>query len=306
MTVVEIVDADLKQPPAMAPAAMERRVDAFTPAVRELLSALDAVPTDDDLVLVPDCTYPHHPSSGLVTEPALVAALARVVTNDYDVGVSVVGAAADVVERERTMELLGYEELLAGEGATLTSPSADQDKRICHWKGNGEEPTWFAVPGALIEQPVIVVPSLRPSRDGGVAASIRTLARAIDPALPDLAAVAAADIVEPALGILDGAVGFTDRPTAAGLLAGGEPAALDAVVAQLLSVQLGRDAVLAEAVDHEEVTVQGGSRNFEGLQASLGTAEYPTASTPGGVGRQLYEFYASAAGDVVPPHLEAR
>ncbi|SEV82465.1 DUF362 domain-containing protein [Natrinema salifodinae] len=285
---------------------VDARMDALESPVRDVFeAAVESVAGAERITVVPDAHYPFHPSSGMVTDPAVVGSIVARLERRTDADVAVAGASDERISFDRTAAYLGYADLLERFDATLVD-LADDDRvdEICNVDGS---PVSVSVPTRLVDDAVIPVPSLRPTESGPVAGAMRTLASLVDCAdEPERVPVAATRAVEPAVAVLDATTAYGGDPVAAdALFAGGAPA-VDAVATSLLGRSLDGDPALelARGPDAEPVAVEGTGIDFDRLRERLPDGDVPPADDPHPAVTTAYRVYAAVAGDAVPPQLE--
>ncbi|WP_435064335.1 hypothetical protein [Halobaculum sp. EA56] len=308
-----------------SPGVADERADAA------LADALDGFPLPETLddaglvLLLPDTGYPHHPSTGAVTDPAVVRALAARIRRTADPDRVLVGVAGDgQVGDRRTAELLGYgapaaDPETAGRGAEAAEPGSR------HRDGDDADATAPAVvaredldasertvethlgrvavevPALLEAATVVVVPSLRIAPDLRLAGASATLGRWLAggrPSAPEAAAGAAA--VGAAATVVDATTAYAGHPLATGVLFGGAATtAVDATAASLFGwdaddvpyLPPGAAAVPIEGVD------------ADALRRSLPRKPSEESGEPGEAMATAYRAYARVTGDVVPPQF---
>jgi len=289
--------------------ASEWVADASPGAVRAAVEALLVrvpVASADHVVLVPDAHYPFHPSTGLVTNPAVVEALARTLLAE--------GATVDVgfppspwLDVERTRRFLGYVGLADRLGLDLLDlvPAREADRR--RFAVDGQVAT-LGVPSALVDANVVVVPSLRTDPRQGVAGALATLAAALADGAPSPAQVAAAtSALQPTLGVVDATYSYAGEPRASDfLLAGTDLRELDRAAAVLLSTDTAAIPALVRSTGTERPLPSVDGPPLSALAATVADGRAPDVSDPGWPMRAGYRLYARLTGDVVPPQfLEA-
>ncbi len=283
---------------------IDARVAALEAPVRELLApALESLATVDRITLVPDAHYPFHPSSGMVTDPAVIGSLVSSLERETDADVAVAGASDDRIAFGRTAAYLDYASLLErfdAELVDLTDEPRTEDVSTVDGR-----PIALSVPDRLAESAVVVVPSLRPTEDGPVAGAMRTLSGLLAHDDPERTPVAATRAVDPELVVLDATTAYDGDPVAADALFAGAAPAVDAVATSLLGRSLEADAALETARGPEAppVTVEG-NVDFDRLRARIGDGDLPPADETHPAVSTAYRLYAAVAGDAVPPQLE--
>jgi len=98
---------------------------ALESPVRDVLEpSLETLAAADRLTLVPDAHYPFHPSSGMVTDPAVIGSIVSRLERRTDADIAVAGASDDErISVARTAEYLGYASLLERFGAEFVDHS---------------------------------------------------------------------------------------------------------------------------------------------------------------------------------------
>ncbi|WP_226042293.1 DUF362 domain-containing protein [Natrinema sp. DC36] len=284
---------------------IDARMAALESPVRDLLDpSLETLAGADRITLVPDAHYPFHPSSGMVTDPAVIGSIVSRLERRTDAAVAVAGASDERISVDRTAEYLGYASLLErfdAEFVDLADESRTDD--ICVVDGS---PVALSVPERLVGSTVVVVPSLRPTEDGPVAGAMRTLAALGDAtADPERVPVAATRIIDPAVSVLDATTAYGGDPAAGNALFAGAAPAVDAVASSLLGRSLEPDAALQTARgDAGPVTVEGDGVDFERLRERIPDGDLPPSDEPHPAVSTAYRVYAAVAGDAVPPQLE--
>ncbi|WP_254524306.1 DUF362 domain-containing protein [Natrinema caseinilyticum] len=287
---------------------VDGRQAALEDPVRAVLEPdLEAVSSADRITLVPDAHYPFHPSSGMVTDPAVIGAIVATLRRWTDADIAVAGASDDRMAFDRTAKYLGYTDLLERSDAELVD-LADEPRTEFVRSVDGRSLS-LSVPTRLLESTVSVVPSLRPTENGPVAGAMRTLSSLVAGADdPDRVPAATTRIVEPGPAVVDATTVFGGEPAAANTLFAGAAPAVDAVATSLLGRSPGSDAAL-ESVrgdDAEPVTVVGSSVDFDRLRDRIPDGDLPPADDTHPAVSTAYRIYATVAGDAVPPQLEAR
>ncbi|SDQ95162.1 DUF362 domain-containing protein [Natronobacterium texcoconense] len=283
-------------------AALERPVASLLEDERETLADADRV------TIVPDAHYPFHPSTGMVTDPAVVGALlSRLERPGTDVAVA--GASDEYLSFERTVEYLGYRNLLERFDADLVDladgPTVTDEITI------DERSVRVRTPERLRDGAVVIVPTLRPDETGRVAGGLRTLSRVVDceGTTDDTASVVGPTrAVSPDLSVLDATTAYAGRPHAADALLAGPATAVDAIATTLLERDLSDDEALATAFAGESIRIDriGDAPELETLRDELPDGELPPSDATHPAVSAAYRLYATVGGDAVPPQLEVR
>ncbi|ELY54793.1 DUF362 domain-containing protein [Natronococcus jeotgali] len=281
-------------------ARLESAVGAVLDARRSRLAGAERV------AIAPDAHYPFHPSTGVVTDPAVVGAIAAWLDRELDVDLAVVGRSDDRIAFDRTASYLEYDRLADRFDAALID-LADVPKRN-EYRAAGGRSVALTVPEPLLDSRVIAAPTLRPTAGGEVAGAARTLARLVrSTAAPARVAVAATRAIDPDLAVLDGTVAYGDGPVAANAALSGSVPAVDAVAASLFGRAVDDDAVcsalLPESARPVDVENPDGI-DLDALEERLSGGRLPPAGDTHPVVSNAYRLYAAASGDAVPPQLE--
>ena len=250
----------------------------------------------EGVTLVADAHYPYHPTTGMVTNPAVVSALATVLSEHADGGdVTVCLAGGGEVDPARVGRMLGYDR------RTVATPDESLDRRA-----NADSSDTFGVadvPDALLDTPVVVVPSGRVDHETGIAGALTTLTRAAggDPSRTgDVRTVART--VDPVAAVVDATYTFTGDPyRASALLAGPDVEAIDRILTSLLSVDPDEVSFGNSLEGTEMPSVRG--IDLDTLRQKLPDGEPPDPDGPSPLVRAGYRLYTAVSGDIYPPHL---
>ncbi len=276
--------------------SLERRVLAIKPALRELATTGVFDEIGDRLTLIPDVHYPFHPSSGMVTDPAVVAALIEVLDAD---AITVAGVSDPHIDLERCWSYLGWEGISTSRVDLGTSPTTSGEVRL------GDELVSVAVPEILLETSVVPVPTLRPTREGPVAGALRTLALGVGDGEPTDEVIAATTrLVDPVCTLLDSTVAFAGEPAATGALLAGDPVAVDAVAATVLELAPADDRAIALSCEEDRLSVSVSGIELADLRTALPSGSLPPATETHPIVPAAYRIYAATSGDAIPPQLE--
>jgi len=286
----------------------DARIDRLESPVEALLEAdLSTLSAVDRITVVPDAHYPFHPSSGVVTDPAVVAAIVGVLEDRTDADLAVAGVSDDVIGFDRTAAHLGYTSLLERVDADLVDLA--DDSRTGRLLEIGDRPTTVSIPDGLVTGATIVVPSLRPTERGPIAGGMRTLARfATGTGDPDRDAVGATRAVDPALCVLDATTAYAGTSAATDALFAGPTAAVDALGSSLLERSLADDGAVSLAFDERTAvsldSVGPRKPDLERIRDRLDGGGLPPRESTHPAVTAAYRLYAAVAGDAVPPQLE--
>ena len=292
----------------------DRRLTTLESPVRAVLEPyVSSLTAADRITLVPDAHYPFHPSSGMVTDPAVVGSIAGRLETWTDADVAIAGASDERIAFDRTAAYLDYPGIAERFDVDLVD-LADGDRRNTVVTV-GEEQVSISVPDRLVESTVVVVPTLRPTEAGPVAGGIRALGRLVS-SVADTAptAVAAAQAVQPALSVLDATTVYGGEPAAADALFAGPMPQVDAIGSSLLERSIEADPVLRETLGADEPSISLESAaddpdfdvDLTALRRRLPDGELPPRDDTHPVVTTAYRLYAAVAGDAVPPQIEQR
>jgi len=289
----------------------DRRLAILESPVRSVLEPhLESLSNTDRITLVPDAHYPFHPSTGMVTDPAVVGSTAAVLRARTEADVAVAGMTDDRIAFDRAAGYLGYPSVLERFDTELVD-LADESRRD-RVVSVADQQLSVSVPDRLLESAVVVVPSLRPTRDGPVAGGMRTLGRLAETvADADLTAIGATRAIEPAFSVLDATAAYGGDPIAADTLVVGPIPQVDAIGSSLLGRSLEDDPVLRHTLgaDGSAITVEsaaGDDVDLTALRRRIPDGELPPPDDTHPAVSTAYRLYAAVAGDAVPPQLEQR
>jgi len=281
---------------AANPRLVGRRTDVsgsgLAGAVTDLVA--DGAPDLDDALVVPDCHYPYHPSTGMVTNPDVVEAVVESLASSTDVTL----ALPDSQWVDNAPSMLGYEDVADRTGVdTLALGEADTVEHVVRID---DRRRIVEVPEPLDERPVVAVPTLRADPD--LAAAMVAVAQAATGTRDPDDAVAACAVVDPAFVLLDGTYTYTGAPHKGRfLVAGTDAPAVDRAVAPVAGLKPKQVPYLRPfGVAREAI---------EGLHAEELAAELPHEKTDpnGGEMPEImgtgFRLYAKVTGDLVPPQF---
>lgn len=286
---------------------------ALDPALES--GRLDA--TAERIAIVPDAHYPFHPSSGMVTDPAVVGATVARLEDRTDADIVVVGATDALIDFDRTAQYLGYDALLERFDADPVDLADEDEPRTETAVTVDDRSIALTLPERLVDEPIVTVPTLRPTETGAIAGGARVLADFVDVggvdanADADDAAVAATRAVDPALSVMDATIAYGGDPYAADALFAGATPAVDAVGSSLLERSIEEDGALRRIVgdtDEAPITMErvGGADDLDidAIRERLAGAELPPSDDTHPAVTAAYRLYAAVGGDAVPPQLE--
>lgn len=286
-----------------------RRLATVESTVADLLEGeLSTLARADRLTIVPDVHYPFHPSTGMVTDPAVVGAILAVLERaDARTDVAVAGTSDEFVSLERTADYLGYRDVLERFDADVVDLA--DEPRVAETVAVGDESVEVRVPERLRDGAVVLVPTLRPNEADVVAGGMRTLARVAGVGTDPVDAVGATRSIDPDCSVLDATTVYAGRPHAGSALLAGPPAPVDAVATALLEREIGDDDVLSLALEDASIEIDRVGTDvpdLETLRERLPAGGLPPADSTHPAVSAAYRLYAAIAGDAVPPQLEAR
>lgn len=290
---------------------IDTRMARLEQPVRDLLAPVDdSLAGADEITIVPDVHYPFHPSTGMVTDPAVVGAVAKYLGGETASDLVIAGSSDDSINLDRTAAYLGYSALEERFDCRLRDLSTERDSRVTVSLSDRPSPVELSVPDSLLENPVVVVPTLRPVEAGPIAGVMRTLGRHVESGVEGReisasdrtrAAVAA---VDPVLSILDATTAFAGEPVAAKTLFTGDPIALDTIGTTLLGRDVNDDDALAVELGPGTSSVRVSGCDFDALRNRVPSGELPPRTSTHPAVSVAYGLYAMVSGDVVPPQLE--
>lgn len=285
--------------PTLDDEALRDAADGLVAGFREKLDRAGRI------ALLPDVHYPYHPSSGMVTNPAVVDALARSIgTRTSGTPVDAVVHADGGIDPSSVATMLGYDSLARSGRLTVTPVEAPGGRTLDGDDGPATDAR--PAPTTLAESAVLVVPSVRTDREVGFAGALATLTRAVGGDPTEAEDVRAAQrAVDPIGAVADATYVFTGTPFRASTLLGSSRLRdVDRAVARLLSLDAGDSPPLAATsggTGGPAVAVRG--VDVEELRARLPAVEPLRQGGPGRLVRAGYRLYAAVSGDVYPPHL---
>lgn len=273
--------------------------ETVTGAVGDLLDRLDP-DLDGPVVVLPDVHYPHHPSTGLVTNPDAVAGvldwLAASGLDDATVGV----VGSEAVRGHQAASVLGYERLAEEYGVDVVD--LDTESHVCRTATVSGESVTLDVPERLLEASVLTVPTIRTTEADGLVGSCVSLLRATGTDRVSADRVAAAvDLLDPEATLVDGTYSYSGGARASRvLLAGDDPVALDLAVAKALDYEA---APYLDRYAHITSTVVSGLDAGALADVLPGGEPDPEPEGPSPAMKTGYRMYARLTGDGVPPML---
>lgn len=241
--------------------------EAETDDWRRVLRSLDA---ESGVVLLPDMTYPHHPSTGMVTDPAVVEWFVTVLLEHAAFSpsdIDVLCATSGEVSVETVTSLLGYDAMADEQGIDLVRASEES-----------------GLPERIRDSAVVTVLSPRFSANGREPLTHARFLR-------ELEQVNASELGgDVRLSLLD-----------AVFLNCGHSYEADRV---FLSRDLGSIDGAIATLFGEEATTRFNETELRRIAANLDVDEPSGSGVGDAVMKFGYRLYAKASGDVVPPQME--
>lgn len=275
--------------------------EAIETGVESLLARHQDALVGASIVVLPDAHYPYHPSTGLVTNPATVAATVAELQSLWGTEVVIGCRSSSVIDTDAAARILGYHRLADRLDTEVVDLDGAATSRSQVRLPDG--PVAVDLPAPMADATVVPVPTLRTAPELGFAAGMVALARAaLGDALSADRIWAVVSLCESAVTILDGTYTYPGEPRSTGfLLSGDDVVALDASLAGALGQQPSYLSSETVRESNETTTIEGVS-----LPAVLGTVASdgaPRDGEPGQLMRMGYRLYARLSGDAVPPQL---
>ncbi len=291
--------------------AIDARMARLEQPVRELIGSVpDPFADAAEITLLPDVHYPFHPSTGMVTDPAVVGAVADYLGTETSADLVVAGSSTKSMDFDRTTDYLGYPSLEERFDCRLLDLSSERDSRVSVSLPESEPPVELSVPDSLLENPVVVVPTLRPTEAGPVAGTMRTLGRHVESGVEghELSAGrrarAATAGIDPELSVLDATTMFAGEAFAAETLFAGSPLGVDTVGTTLLGRDVNDDDALSSELGPGQTSIRVSGCDFDALRERVPSGELPPRTATHPAVSIAYGLYAKVSGDAVPPQLE--
>jgi uncharacterized protein (DUF362 family) len=286
-----------------------RYVDVDSPSsIRSAVSALVedlGLPDGPDPIVLPESSYPFHPTTGLVANPDVVAAVVDVLQSSLDADVTLSYTGSKHADGERTASFVGYDPLTRDAGVDVVDlQSADTAERTVPLD---DGPRTVGVPIPLLDRPVVVVPTLRYGTDHPIVGGLVTAARParISSTVPRGVA-AAALAIDPAGVILDATYTYTGQPHETGLLvASDDVVEVDRLGARLGGLEPSDVPSLAAVPNGRSDPVRTPSLSVEAIRDRLPNQSPPRSDAPGPVVRNGYRLYTQFTGDAYPPQFDS-
>lgn len=280
-------------------------VDDYTSirsTVRTLVDSLN-LPDSPNPVVVPELSYPFHPSTGLVTNPDVTDAVVGALQESLETNVDLVYPNSKYADGTRTAKFVGYDEVTGRTGVdTIDLESADALEQTVTLDGG---PRTVRVPRPLLNRPVVVVPTLRYGATHPIVGGIVTAARPARISTSVASSVTAATLaIDPAGVVLDGTYTYTGRPDETGVLvAGPDVVEADYLAAELVDIDPSGIPSLAAVPETEPEPVDPSGLSISSIRDILPNESPPETDTPGLIVRRGYELYTRLTGDGYPPQF---
>ena len=245
------------------------------------------------ILVVPDVHYPHHASTGLVTNPDVVEAFVELA--DAETGPRVESAigisSSEFIEAARVSRYLRYDTVADRTGADLVDLDAAESEEMTVSFVDGS--VILDVPVPLSRDVVVPVPTLRSSPRYGLASGMVTLARAVTESPTREAILATVRIVWPSLSILDSTYAYD-----------GSPRKMDLLLASDDVVALSEAAADRIGIEPTDVLHLAPDRSPPTLTRTVDSAFGGDESVAGDDAMARgYRLYARLADDLVPPQM---
>lgn len=250
-------------------------------------------PLSETVTVVIDAHYPFHPSSGLVTNPAVVAGVIDHLTQQgHDV--DIVAVTARWNDPAGCLRYLGYESIIDTPGVAVIEPrSGSRTTRTVHID---EETLVIGVPTSL-NRDIVCLPTLRPGYPPAHPVGSWLLAQAALDREPTMNECIAYGASIEATGLLDATYAAFDTPKRLqSIFASTDFAALDYVAD---TFEKGTHSSVVKAL-HPQPPRLIGVNPEEIAEPVTGQRTPPETSS---VISRGYQAYASMSGDLIPPQL---
>ncbi len=274
--------------------SLTRTADELESAFRTAVGGLvEDGGSDRTVTLLADARYPFHPSTGMVTNPAVIEeTIEAVAENVEDPEIQLLSASTEEIDPVTSMQYLGYDTLDTGVDYTVTEveESALSDFELP-----------FSLAGVDDELLMINLPTVV-----GVKERITTSAENFqsvfdDCERPNLGTIATTAGKAPHfLTIVDGTYTFTGRPYKSNfVLSGTDMERVDAALSVLYN-DLDLDPYLS--ADSEALVPEDLKQQMESLARELPNEQLRDQS-PSDVMGFMYRKYARITGDGIPPQF---
>ncbi|WP_225317792.1 MULTISPECIES: DUF362 domain-containing protein [Haloferax] len=254
-------------------------------------------------MVLPDSHYPHHPTTGMVTHPAVVAGVVDGLREIGIESITIAIASGRHATGTQCANYLGYESLAEElDVETLVLDEAEQVDITA--TVNGQRVPGL-MPKALRDHPIVNVPTARYGLKTPFAAAVANLARPCSVAeRPAIELAVAAKATDVPVTVVDAIYTYTGVPNATGLLLDGEGVVdVDIAVATLFGVNPESEEylrILSQGAP-AECLVEGVS--LADVRAELPFRPRPKSDKPHHLVTEAYKLYTRVSGDAFPPQL---
>lgn len=275
--------------------------EAIAAGIESLLARHQDALVGESILVLPDAHYPYHPSTGLVTNPAVVAATVVELRSLWQTEVAIGCRSSSAIGTDAAARILGYHRLADRLDTEVVDLDAADTTRGQVRLPDGS--VGVDIPTPMDDATVVTVPTLRTDPELDFAAGMVTLGRAaVGDTLSTERIWAVVGLSESAVTILDGTYTYPGEPRATGfLLSGDDVVSLDAALADslgrrpsYLSAETVRDTNDAASIDGLSLPAVLGDVSADGDRR---------VEEPGRLMRMGYRLYAQLSGDAVPPQL---
>lgn len=280
------------------------RPDDVRETVRDRITTYRGRLSDRESVLVlPDTHYPHHPTTGMVTDPTVVAGVVDGLREIGIESITIAIAGGRHVTGTRVARYLGYESLT--EELDVEFLVLDEAEQVDITASVDGRRVPGMMPKPLREYPVVNVPTARYAWEMSFAAAVANLGRSCAVAeAPAIELAVAAKATDVPVTLVDAVYTYTGTANATGLLLDGENVVdIDMAVATLFGVDPADEEylrILSQGTPTES-PVEGVS--LADVRAELPLRPKPKSDEPHHLVTEAYKMYTRVSGDAFPPQL---
>lgn len=270
---------------AIDPEAVRREAERVTTTLSASLG--------ESVTVLIDTHYPYHPSSGMVTNPAVVAGVIDHLRLS-DRSVSIVPITPSWSDTRGCLEYLGYDSVLDTRNVTIGQQRAESTvSRTVHI---GERDVIITIPESLLTD-VLCVPTLRPGSPPSQPCGSWLLAQAALEREPTEDECIAFGACIEATGLLDATYSMVETPRRTkALFASDDVAAIDHLAA---TFQRGPQPAVVSALQPKPPRQIG----LDPREIADPVSESAAPTTDSGLMAKTYRAYARVSGDLLPPQL---